>query len=365
MKLRDNELAAGVTPHDGSSQGVLAERAKAPPSRAPLRRLAVLLAGTKGISLAVESAIVSIQILPLVCVLATVALLLFGGRARSGFGAIRRWGLVAWACAMTLFIAGTVWVELGLAARDGHPRSGGGARVWSTRGLVLEGPEIGPDGTHNSIDAIALAFERGARGVEVDVYYDPALGDFVVSHDRPYIQRGGKLLMLGDLMSAVGAQGAYWLDWKKLRHLSRAELDDALELLGEILRPGDLKSRFYIEGEDPFHLSVCRRAGFLTIYDTHPIAAKAPFSSVVIDFYKAVYYFGGFTVLSLESGATEQRIYVADSRDRLSRIPLFLYHVPLQTAGDEAYLDAALSEPNLQVVILRDHSRDLYQRLPH
>lgn len=259
---------------------------------------------------------------------------------------------------MTAFIATTVWVERGLAERSMDDAWAGEFKVWSTRGLVLEGPEITSGGMQNSIEAIERAFESGAKGVEVDVFYDVEMGDFVVSHDRPYNRKKGALLTLDVLLDAVGPLGDFWLDWKKVRHLEFEERQDALRRLDELTSVGDLKQRFYIEAEDPFSLTQCKRAGFLTIYDTHPLPDANPVGSVLLDVYKAVYFFGGFDVLSMESGTPERRVFGERARRALRRVPLFLYHVP----AEEDFLREALGVENVRVVLPRDQSLDLFDR---
>ena len=62
-------------------------------------------------------------------------------------------------------------------------------KVWGHRGLVGSGDE-------NSLRSVGAAFAHGAVGVEIDVLYDAALDDFVVSHDRPYTLYDGKPLHL-------------------------------------------------------------------------------------------------------------------------------------------------------------------------
>ena len=96
-------------------------------------------------------------------------------------------------------------------------------KIWAARGLVVEGPDITPNGTQNSIESIALAFSKGARGVEVDHYYDVELNQFIVSHDRPYNLKNGSLLTLEALFNATSGNNFFWLDFKKLRELDKEE----------------------------------------------------------------------------------------------------------------------------------------------
>ena len=51
-------------------------------------------------------------------------------------------------------------------------------KVWGHRGFAAAGGE-------NSLRSVQTAFNRGAKGVEIDILFDRELNDFVVSHDRP------------------------------------------------------------------------------------------------------------------------------------------------------------------------------------
>lgn len=314
---------------------------------------ALLLAGLKGTSLFTEAAPAA---LPTLCtLLVIVAALRVSGRAGT-----RRWvrrGVIVLALSMASFIAMTIWVNHRLAQAYESFQPVAGPKIWSTRGLVLSGADILQDGEQNSIEAIARAFDEGAAGVEVDVFYDAELADFVVSHDRPYNKKNGALLMLDQLLAAVGERGAIWLDWKKLRHLDRTQMEAALASLDRYTSQGGLKGRFFIEGEDPFNLTRCGRAGFPTIYDSHPLPDANPFSSLVIDFYKAIYHFGGFTVLSMETGSAERMILGPGTVAALDRVPIFAYHAP----ADSTLLGPLHAQENVQVILLRDQSRNAFR----
>lgn len=323
-----------------------------------LAGLAALLGALEVVSLWVAPGRVSDRATAIAFVAAMVLALLLGarlrGRGRSHL--VLTAFLVPVSVCMCAFIALTLVVDRGLAHRAPFEAPWGKHRVWSTRGLVLEGAGISNGGNQNSIAAVTLAFERGATGVEVDVFYDAEMGDFVVSHDRPYNLKGGKPLMLSELWAATGALGCFWLDWKKLRHLDDSQLDDALARLREYADNYGIRERVFIEGEDPFHLSACRRAGFATIYDTHPLPEHFPLASVVLDFYRAIYYFGGFTVLSLETGELNEPVYGPAAQRLLGQVPLFLYHAP----NDDDLLARLLGSSAAKVILLRDHSCDRF-----
>ena len=351
-------IGSSVGEPAASSEGV---------SRAPRRRLVPLvlliaLLGCKAVSLVLEARAPQSVIVPTMIVFAELLALRWAWRSqrRGKLWAFLRASVCAVGVLMIAFVAMTIWVDRGLARR--HAIGDAEGRIWSTRGLALEGPEITRGGTQNSVGAVRLAFERGAEGVEVDVFYDRAMEGFVVSHDRPYNTKGGRLLMLGDLFGALGDYGdrAYWLDWKKLRHLTDDQLADALSRLEALSDQHDLWDRLFVEGEDPFHLKACERAGFKTIVDSHPLPDGHVMGGVVLDFYKALYYFGNFTVLGVPGGDRGVLVYGENAAHALRDIPAFVYHVP----SDEGRLMSLLNAPAVRVVLLRDQSDDRFSARP-
>ena len=70
---------------------------------------------------------------------------------------------------------------------------------------------------------------------------------------------------------------------------------------------------------------------------------------VVADLFKAVYYFGGFTVMGLNSGTRSEPIYGPNTRCGLRNIPVFLYHLP----DDVEFMEELVSSKDVRVIIIR------------
>ena len=70
---------------------------------------------------------------------------------------------------------------------------------------------------------------------------------------------------------------------------------------------------------------------------------------VVADLFKAVYYFGGFTVMGLNSGTRAEPIYGPNTRCGLRNIPVFLYHLP----DDVEFIEELVSSKDVRVIIIR------------
>jgi hypothetical protein len=317
--------------------------------------IGVLLFVAKLVAVVVEPASVSTGLFPQFIVAIVVFMLLrVGWRARNaiGEGPRLRWFplfLVTVGLMMACFMGMISWVDYNLAQRTYAGVYDEPHKVWATRGLVTNGSMGSPVRVRNSIESISYAFDQGAKGTEVDVFYDSDIGTFIVSHSRHYEKPNGILLTLDKLFEAVGDDGYFWLDWKKLRHLDGDQLRAALARLNQLMGRGDLRDRVYVEGEAPLSLLVVKQAGFQTIYDCRPILDSNILAPVVVDVFKAVYYFGGFTVMGMNSGTREDLVYGSKTRRALRNIPVFLYHLP----DDVVFLDEFLSFRNVRVIIIQ------------
>ena len=223
-------------------------------------------------------------------------------------------------------------------------------KIWSTRGLVPEGRLQAFHG--NSIETIQNAFLAGAEGTEVDLFFDVKLSKYIISHDRPYNLKGGKLLTLKDLISSFDKKNHFWLDLKKMSHLSKSEIKIAVLRLSEITDEYKMKQNIYVEGEDPVNLGYFRDAGFYTIFDTQPLPEKYWTTYFVVNIYKLAYYFNEFTVMGIKSGDSELPIYGDRSRELLKYVPTFVYHVP----DDNKILAELIQSNSVKVIIMQDHS---------
>jgi len=215
-------------------------------------------------------------------------------------------------------------------------------KVWSARGIYGEGVD------ENSIQSIGHAFDEGAMGVEVDVFYDVGQEDFIVSHNYPYQLKNGQILYLSELFDALGKDHYFWLDFKKLRRLTHQQALQAVQRLKDISRHDGLQQRIYVEGENPTNLAVFRRAGFHTIFDTHPVPDNSIFGAFMMTLYKIFYYFGNHTVMGMKYGTVENPIYGINMRRRLGDLPVFLYHVPV----DETLVDELLTIDSVRAFIV-------------
>ena len=224
-------------------------------------------------------------------------------------------------------------------------------KVWAARGLYTTYSE------QNSIVSMQRAFTEGALGVEVDLYYDVKMDRFIISHDKPvrdkegnlkYTEKNGELLTLEVLLQTVGEGHYFWIDYKNLDKLSVQESNHAIKRLLNITQEATLRESLYIEGSNPFRLSMYTDAGFKTILGIHPLRESSLFSSIVINGYKLGYYFTNITGVALAYGSIDDPIYGEETEKRLASIPTFLFHVP----DDKELLHTLVSKSAVRVLLV-------------
>lgn len=295
-------------------------------------------AATSGVALVLLT-LLAVRADPAPLIIALLALLLLVpttmtlayARALTGRGpeALRRWALGGGAIAATTTLVlaygiGVVLLDRALAAKDYSAAYSECRKVWATRGLVEPGlTKVASAG--NSAATVNNAFAHGAPGVEVDVYYDAELADFVVSHDFPYERKGGVLLMLDQLLAQTDPARHYWLDFKRHGQLTRAQAEAAALRLATIAGArGVARQRLWVEGTEPFNLMPFVHAGFSIIFDVHPPRDRHWSTPLVTQLHKAMFLAGGFTVMGMNYGTTADPIYGPVARQLLGDIPVFL-----------------------------------------
>jgi glycerophosphoryl diester phosphodiesterase len=206
--------------------------------------------------------------------------------------------------------------------------------VWSSRGLYDDSSE------QNTIQSFKKAFEKGFSGVEVDCYYDVLLDKFIVSHGQhknsdgtnKYALKDGELLTLKEVFSVLGEGHYFWVDYKNLDRLNEEESLKAIKQLNKITSTDKLKERIYLEGSTPNHLEYYSDAGYKTLFAFGPLREKHPLASISSNFYKMIFYFYDMSAIAIQYGSVENPKYGAKAEKNLKGIPVFLFHVPNETA---------------------------------
>lgn len=265
--------------------------------------------------------------------------------------------LSAAAVLLAAYSLATGWLDQRLAERTYPGVYADCHKVWATRGLVLNRP-ADDSNAGNSVASVRRAFAAGARGAEIDLYFDTDLQRYVISHNRPYKRHSGELLFLEQLWREVGGTPYYWLDFKKLRHLSDADAANAVAKLQAVsAAAGTARDHIYVEGAAPFHLGLFRAAGFMTIFDIQPLEDDNVLTPLIVNLYKAIFYFGDYSVMALDYETDDGVVYGPRTRKLLGNIPLFVYHIP----DDVALLRELAGLPQVRVLLDHDHGANHYR----
>jgi len=208
-------------------------------------------------------------------------------------------------------------------------------KVWAHRGYSKESPE-------NSLESYKKAFELGAKGVEMDIFFDLDLQDFIVSHDYPYKLENGKFLRLEDVFTNIGGLGYFWLDFKNLNSMSANNASIAVTKMYNLLQQNNLLKKVIIESTDPVNLSRFSKAGLYTSYWIYPDSNRSLFHFwVTIYKYKLNYLLGEFSALSMDKDYYNTKI-----EKIFSHIPIHLF-----TVNDNKLLMTLTRKQNVKIIL--------------
>ncbi|WP_262696336.1 glycerophosphodiester phosphodiesterase [Kordiimonas aquimaris] len=212
-------------------------------------------------------------------------------------------------------------------------------KVWAHRGFSKKHPE-------NTIAAFEAAINLGAKGIEVDIFYDFNLNVFTVSHDKPHISEIDKSLKLDTVFNQLGKKTNYWLDFKNLRFLSENELVAATEKLHEKISSYELTKHVVVESQNPQNLSVLASKGLNVSYwiNLNSSSGRLRFWSDVLQTRKHISAYK-FTALSMDYNNFEERY-----ADLFPNVDFYLF-----TVNDIDTLDK-LGENNRVKIILTDEN---------
>ena len=166
-------------------------------------------------------------------------------------------------------------------------------KVWSHRGYHKKEPQ-------NSLASFAAAFDRGAKGVELDVIYQESEEIFIVSRQTSINLEEGKYLTLEAVFAEFGPGKYYWIDLKSLKKISRSSAEKAAFQLQQLLERYSLIETSFVESSNPINLSFFVDRGIYTSYWVKPVRNElSPIRWLKVYWYKAFYLWGGFSAISL------------------------------------------------------------------
>lgn len=178
-------------------------------------------------------------------------------------------------------------------SNENNSFNGESNNVWAHRGLIDS-----RSGEPNSIESIKNAVSLNINGVELDIFYDVKLDDFVVSHDFPYNYKNGSILLLDSVFSEFNSI-SYWLDFKNLEKLSPKEVLLSTNKLNFLIHKNKVnKKKLLIESVNITNLSQYTKNGYYTSWWILP--QKSKYLSILRNYnYKIKYAFGKYTSLSM------------------------------------------------------------------
>lgn len=182
----------------------------------------------------------------------------------------------------------------------------------------------------------------GAAGVEIDLYYDAATNDFVVSHDFPYhLEADGSVLLLEEAFTVLPPTH-FWLDVKNLAALWPWQAAQATQKLRKILQKSGRAAQVLVESRNPFYLRDLANYGVKTTLMISPDPSQnvvAMWTMIIAS--KLTYAFGDFHGISMN-----YRNYQGQVQESFAGAPAYL-----STLNDESALAEFLKLPQFKVFL--------------
>lgn len=207
-------------------------------------------------------------------------------------------------------------------------------QVWAHRGG-------GNLDTPNSIAGIKRAIYAGVTGLEIDIFFDKDLNDFVVSHNKPYDKIADNIQKLSQVLSFYPQKLYLWLDFK---NLSLFNAKHAIIKLNYLMQKYKLdKNKIIIESTNWYSLRDFSQESFQTCFWPN-ISQHGHIQRLRVIFTRAIIGFSNFSAISAHY-ENYQRTY----QKYLSDIPTMVF-----TVNDLKTMEEFKTKNNVKV-ILSDH----------
>lgn len=216
-------------------------------------------------------------------------------------------------------------------------------KVWGHRGYFKGGL------VQNSIESISKAFDLGAAGVEIDVFYDEQTSRFVVSHDFPYNLKNGQLLTLKEVFEKTGNRGYFWLDFKNLGSLPPNVAETAAANLQHLLSELDLVDKAFVESKHLDNLTLVAQEGLYTSFwfPGHNIRTDHYFSFLIsLCRVKSMLRCGEISAISMDYRQYAEVLHGTETRDLFPQMPIYLF-----TVNDRQTLSHLIEMENVKIVL--------------
>ena len=213
-------------------------------------------------------------------------------------------------------------------------------KVWGHRGYFKNQEQ-------NSLNSYREAFDLGAKGTELDIYYDIEMNDFVVSHDFPYNLKEGKLLMLEEVFNAFGNVNYYWLDFKNLKNMSEKDVRSSILRMTSLTDKYKIKDKIIIESTNVNNLFHLTKAGFNTSYFINFNTGRWYYWIYLYEL-KIKYILGYFSAISMD-----YRIYTLKLKKSFPGLPVLLF-----TINEESIVKKYVMDDSVKVILSDENLYD-------
>jgi glycerophosphoryl diester phosphodiesterase len=194
----------------------------------------------------------------------------------------------------------------------------------------------------NSINSINKAITKGAKGIELDLWYDNEIKDFVVSSNYPYKLENGKLLKFNELLNKIPNNIYFWLDFKNLSYMSRYDAEISGKHLLKILTNHNIKDKCIVESKNPINLSIFSGLGIFTCIEIEPKNYSNWFKyNLMLCKWKLSFIFGNISGISLYFKQYGEKIL----KD-LPNVPIYLW-----TVNDREEITKFINDNSVKVIL--------------
>lgn len=166
-------------------------------------------------------------------------------------------------------------------------------KIWGHRGY-FKNQEM------NSLGSFKEAFDFGAPGVELDIFYGIEKKQFLVLREYSGEKKEADTLLLEDVFLEMGDRGYFWLDFKNMVDMSRDETTAASLRMRELLDRYGLLEKVIVESKNAWNLAIFSALNIHTSYWINVnLRDNALMAWLKVFRHKARFVYGKFSAVSI------------------------------------------------------------------
>lgn len=188
-------------------------------------------------------------------------------------------------------------------------------KYWAHRGHHVDIME-------NTLLSFVTALNRGAKGIELDSFFNPNTQKFIISHDRPATEEYHLKLPLEEALDTIGRQGFIWIDFKNLGEFDSHTALISAEQLHTLLVTRNLLNSVIVESKHADNLALFAEKNIKTSYWIEPPNYSFIHTRVFMLIKRLQFYINNFHVFSIPYAK-----YSASVRSSSGGLPIHLFTV--------------------------------------